>query len=72
MDPTERILEECVACGAWKIELAGWYSSCGEGKGYSNREEGSNGVPMIAEGECNLTFANGKAMPLELSDIVAT
>lgn len=45
-------------------------SSCGEGKGYSNREEGSNGVPIIAEGECNLRFANEKVF--EPSDTVTS
>jgi len=68
----ERNLEECEACGVWKIESVGWYSSCGEGKGYSNREEGSNGVPRIADGECNLIPVNGKVMPLEPSGMVLT
>jgi hypothetical protein len=59
-------LEEC---GVWKREFLGWYSICGEGKGYSNLEEGSRGVPRIAEGECNLMFVNGRVTPLELSGI---
>ena len=48
------------------------YSSFGEGKGYSNRAEGSNGVPTIVEGECNLIFVNGKVMPLGPSGIAVT
>jgi len=68
----ERKLEECWAWGVWKVELVGWYSSCGDGKGYSNREDGSNGVPIIADGECNLMPVNGKPMPLEFSFMVVT
>lgn len=59
-------------CGVWKIESVGWYSSCGEGKGYSNREVGSNGVPIIADGECSLMPVNGKLIPLEPSWTVVT
>ena len=61
----------CEACGEWKTEGYGSYSSCGEGKGYSNREVGSNGVPTIADGECSLMCVNGKVMPLEPSGIAA-
>jgi len=67
--PTAR-KPECAVCGMWKNEWWGSYSSCGEGKGYSNREEGSNGVPIIPDGECNLTFVNGRVTPLEPSGIV--
>ena len=64
--------EECGACEMWRTGWGGSYSSCGGGKGYSNREVGSDGVPIIEDGECNLTFVGGKAMPLEPSGIVAT
>ena len=47
-------------------------SSCGEGKGYSNREEGSDGVPMILEGECNLMSVAKKVMPFGLPGIAVT
>ena len=72
MKPTERKFDECGACGMRGVEPLGSYSSCGEGKGYSNREEGSNGVPMIVDGECNLMFVNGKVTPLGPSDIAVT
>lgn len=68
----ERKFERCGTCEMWGVGLLGSYPSCGEGKGYSNREEGSNGVPMITDGECNLMFVNGKATPLEPSGIVVT
>lgn len=58
--------------GGKKAKFRGSDSDGGEGNGYSNREEGSSGVPTIVEGECNLMFANEKVMPFGPSGIAVT